>query len=138
MLRRLKRAENFFKWNFFIDHLEIHLVKCAVPYQQKTINDIEGQYKLDPRIVGGQKAHLGDVPGIVWRNLNFFHFLALTEFLLFFGFFEFLWNIFVVYFNNIFNSCQHAALGMSHTFTSPFSISRKNTISKIQTIIWTR
>lgn len=46
-------------------------MKCAVPYLQKTINDIEGQYKLDPRIVGGQKAHLGDVPGIVCRNLIF-------------------------------------------------------------------
>lgn len=46
-------------------HLEIHQVKCSVPYLQQPVYDSDGRIKFFPRIIGGQVARPGDVPGIV-------------------------------------------------------------------------
>ncbi|XP_055299883.1 trypsin eta-like [Sitodiplosis mosellana] len=62
---------NFCVFTFFIAQ-QFHSVNCEVPHLQQPVYDSDGNIKFFPRIVGGTKAHEGDVRGIVsiqtWKN----------------------------------------------------------------------
>lgn len=46
-------------------YLDYHGVNCAVAFHSLSVNNSEGNIKVDPRIVGGAIAHEGEILGIV-------------------------------------------------------------------------